>query len=72
VIHSWKSLTANRANIVLARQGRFWAREYFDRAMRNEKQVEQTHLYIEANPVTAGLCASPGDWPWSSASYRAI
>ena len=68
VIHSWKSLTANRANIVLGRQGRFWAREYFDRAMRSEEQAEKTCLYIEANPVTAGLCANPADWPWSSAS----
>lgn len=23
--------------------------------------------YIELNPVRAGLCATPGDWPWSSA-----
>ena len=68
VIHSWKSFTANRANTLLARQGSFWARDYFDRAMRDEAQAERAHLYIEANPVTAGLCASPRDWPWSSAS----
>lgn len=67
VIHSWKSFTANRANQLLGRDGRFWARDYFDRAMRSEKQLERTHLYIEANPVTAGLCAVAEDWPWSSA-----
>ena len=70
VIHSWKSFTANRANLLLARKGRFWARDYFDRAMRNDRQLETAHLYIEANPVAAGLCANPEDWPWSSASVR--
>jgi REP element-mobilizing transposase RayT len=68
VMHSWKSFTANRANDLLARQGRFWARDYFDRAMRDDVQLERTHAYIEGNPVTAGLCASPADWPWGSAS----
>jgi cellobiose-specific phosphotransferase system component IIB len=24
--------------------------------------------YIEANPVSAGLAATPEDWPWSSAT----
>jgi len=33
--------------------------------------LDQAHLlatrYVERNPVRAGLCAAPGDWPWSSA-----
>jgi len=27
--------------------------------------------YIAANPVQAGLCAGPEDWPWSSAGWQA-
>jgi putative transposase len=29
----------------------------------------ETIRYIVLNPVRAGLCKSPADWPWSS--YRA-
>src|SRR5579859_19910 len=71
VIHGLKSFTANAANRILSRSGRFWAPEYFDRMMRTPEQHERTVFYIEANPVAAGLCASPEAWPWSSASARA-
>ena len=34
--------------------------------------LDETHLlaaarYVERNPVRAGLCATPHEWPWSSA-----
>lgn len=34
--------------------------------------MDETHLlaaarYVELNPVRAGLCAAPEEWPWSSA-----
>ncbi len=67
VVHGWKSFTSNAANKVLARSGRFWAPEYFDRFMRDDAQLQATREYIEMNPVTAGLCAAPDEWPWSSA-----
>ena len=35
-----------------------------------EKLQEVDLAYIERNPVAAGLCASPEDWPWSSARWR--
>ncbi len=69
LVRSWKSFTARRANPA-AGGGKFWAREYFDRAMRTDEQLRHTAAYIEANPVSAGLCAAPGDWPWSSARGR--
>ena len=72
VVHSWKSFTANAINRALGLTGSFWAREYYDRFMRHADQAETTLAYIENNPVAAGLCPSPGDWPWSSASYRRV
>ena len=66
VVQGWKSVTARRANNLLGRRGAFWAREYFDRAIRDERHFESTWNYILANPVIAGLCAVPEDWPWSS------
>jgi REP element-mobilizing transposase RayT len=68
IVHGWKSVSARRANRLLDRRGAFWAREYFDRAMRDERQTETAAAYIHANPVKARLCAAPEDWPWSSAA----
>ena len=65
VVQGWKSVTARRANRLLGRSGVFWAREYFDRFVRDEAHFETTCNYILANPVSAGLCAAPEDWPWS-------
>ena len=66
IVHSWKSFTANEANRKLGRSGRFWMPEYFDRAIRNERHFRLAVAYIENNPVKAGLCETPEDWPWSS------
>lgn len=70
IVHSWKSFTAHAANKLLQRSTRFWAPEYFDRYMRDDAQLYATQSYIEGNPVKAGLCREPSDWPFSSATYR--
>lgn len=67
VVHSWKSFTANFINALLGRQGMFWAREWFDRAMRDEDHLARTIQYVEANPVKAGFVGLAHDWRWSSA-----
>ena len=45
--------------------------ETYDRVMRNRKEVIATKAYIEQNPVAAGLCGHPANWPWSSACTMA-
>jgi REP element-mobilizing transposase RayT len=67
IVHSWKSYTAKEANRLLGRTGSFWAPEYFDRFMRDEKHLVRTAAYIEGNPVKAGLCENVSDWRFSSA-----
>lgn len=32
----------------------------------DDRQVAAVIRYVETNPVAAGLCRSPDDWPWSS------
>jgi REP element-mobilizing transposase RayT len=64
IIHSWKSYTATQANLVLERKGRFWDHEYFDRVIRSARHFEFTTRYILNNPVKAGLCNEPHQWPW--------
>jgi len=69
VITRWlKGSTARQANLILGRTGEaFWQNESFDHRVRDEEELERIIRYAERNPVSAGLSANPGDWPWSSA-----
>jgi REP element-mobilizing transposase RayT len=70
ILHSLKSYTAHEANKILQRSGQFWMEDYFDRYMRNQEHFRKTVQYIENNPVRAGLCETPSDWPFSSAWFK--
>ncbi len=70
LMHSLKSWTAKEANRILQREGRFWMPDYFDRYIRDAKHFGDVFDYIENNPVKAGLCRQPLDWPYSSARQR--
>ena len=59
-VHSWKSYTAKAANRLLGRVGEFWAREYYDRCLRDERELLRTVRYVLENPAKAGLV----DWPY--------
>ena len=74
IVQGWKSFTSRwvlqngaALGLQLPQHGRFWMREYWDRYIRNESHYRKTVDYIHQNPVSAGLCASPNAWPWSSA-----
>jgi putative DNA methylase len=47
IMHSIKSYTAQQANKILGRKGRFWFEDYFDRYIRNAKHFENAISYIE-------------------------
>jgi REP element-mobilizing transposase RayT len=70
ILHSWKSYTSNEANKLLGRGGEFWYPDYYDRFVRNAKHFVRAVEYIEMNPVAAGLCRRPEDWPYGSARFR--
>jgi putative transposase len=42
-------------------QGRFWSR-----LVESNEYLVEVARYVVLNPVRAGLCRHPGDWPWSS------
>ncbi|MCI0705451.1 MAG: transposase [Planctomycetia bacterium] len=71
IVGSWKSFTAKEANKLLHRSGQFWQKEYFDRFIRTAEHFGYALDYIEKNPLKAGLCLAPEDWPFGSARYRA-
>ena len=74
IIQSWKSFVARwtrtraeELGIKVPETG-FWMREYWDRFIRDDRHFNTAAAYIEKNPVAAGLCTQPRDWPWSSAA----
>ncbi len=68
ILKSWKQFTSRRAKQLLGLgQEPFWEPESYDHWIRNDDEKGRISRYIGNNPVTAGLCARPGDWRWSSA-----
>jgi REP element-mobilizing transposase RayT len=70
IVQSWKSYTSKRIRRVVGGRGAVWQREYWDRAIRNERHFAAAVEYIHDNPVKAALVAAEAQWPWSSARER--
>ena len=52
------------------RVGALFQGRYHSVVIESERQFHTTMLYISLNPVRAGLCAQPEDWPWSGAVVK--
>lgn len=57
VIKDWKRWTARTLKLN-------WQNGFFDHRLRNQDSAEQKRDYILENPVRAGLCTRPEDWPY--------
>ena len=64
LVHSWKSYTAKI--IVKGRgiSGPFWQDEYFDRIVRNEKELLEKLIYIQNNPLNRWPEIEEYEWVW--------
>ena len=60
---------ARRINRKYGRWGHLFRNHYGWRAVESDEHLREACRYIVLNPVRAGLCKAPEDWPWSS--YRA-
>ena len=68
VLQWLKGTTARSANQTLARTGKpFLQRESYDHWVRDGRELERIAVYIESNPVKAGLTAERSQYRWSSA-----
>jgi len=47
------------------RWGHLFGERFWSQAIVTEEQLVSTCAYVVNNPVRAGLCAEPEDWPWS-------
>jgi REP element-mobilizing transposase RayT len=71
VMQRIKGSTSFRINGLQRERGRtLWQDESYDHWVRDEEEMFRIIGYIENNPVAAGLCQHPADWPWSSARFR--
>jgi putative transposase len=60
ILFSWKSYTAARIKAALHLEGPLWQREYYDRLLRNSRELNAAMNYVVQNPARAGL----KNWPW--------
>jgi putative transposase len=64
-----KSLKQGVARRNIGAAEHFWQKRYYDLNVRDHKQFIEKVRYIHRNPVRAGLCSAPEDWPFSSFSH---
>lgn len=53
-------------NRTYSRSGTLWEGRFRSCLVQSEEYVLACYRYIELNPVRAGLCLHPRDYPWSS------
>ncbi|MBI3823834.1 MAG: hypothetical protein HY289_14285, partial [Planctomycetes bacterium] len=70
ICKSCNQFTGVECNRKLGRHGTFWQHESYDHWIRDAEELGRILLYVEGNPVKAGLVTSPEDWLFSSAWYR--
>ena len=71
ITHGIKGVTSRNANRLLKQTSHpFWQDESFDHWTRDPTEEQRIRIYIEQNPVKAGLVPQPSDWPWSSARHQ--
>lgn len=64
-MHQLKGLYAQLFNERHGRSGVLFESRFNAELVETDEQLAATRDYIAANPVRAGLCARPEDWPWS-------
>ena len=55
------------------RHGRFghvFAERFQTRLIETEDYLHDVCAYVLQNPVAAGICEAPEEWPWSYSRYR--
>ncbi|QBG46429.1 hypothetical protein EGM51_03090 [Verrucomicrobia bacterium S94] len=63
---------ANWKRYTCIKRGIKWQRDFFDHRLRNDESYMEKASYIRMNPVRAGLCEKPEDWPyiWENRNYK--
>jgi putative transposase len=68
VMHGLQLAYSNYYNDRNSSCGRVWQGRFCSKLIKDEKYLLTAGLYIEGNPVRAGVVTAPEEYPWSS--YR--
>ena len=63
LMQRWKSSSKQRLGRAGV-EGEIWQREFFDRLLRSSESLTEKWRYVEMNPVDAGLCSVPEEYPY--------
>lgn len=66
-MHRLNFLYAQWFNAIHDRPGHVFQNRFGARVIEDDEYFESACEYLDSNPVRAGLCDRPEDWPWSSA-----
>jgi putative transposase len=64
-LHRVNGVYAQSFNERYGRSGHLWGDRFALWQIRDDEHLVATCKYVLANPVRAGLCERPEDWPWS-------
>ena len=64
-MHRLEGPYSQRFNAKYGRVGHLFQERFYTRVVRDELHLVNTYEYIRNNPVVAGLCDAPEDWPWT-------
>ena len=67
-MHALNGRYAQAFNARHGLDGHVFGRRYAGTLVEDDSHLLEVYRYIAWNPVRAGLCTSPADWPWSSYS----
>lgn len=65
-MHRLNGLFARRFNERHGAVGHVFEARYASTAIETEPHLLEVVRYVVLNPVRAGICRDPADWPWSS------
>ena len=65
-MHQLNGVYARKFNERHILDGHLFESRFRSTSVESEEHFEEVLRYIALNPVRAGLCEHPSDWPWSS------
>ena len=71
-MHALNGSYAQSFNACYARVGHLFQDRFATYLIDDDAYLEDTCEYVFMNPVRAGLCDHPADWPWSGARLRPL
>jgi putative transposase len=71
LMQRWKSSSKQRLNRA-GIKGDIWQREFFDRLLRSGESLTDKWRYVEMNPVRAGLCSVPEEYPYLGSTQEIL